>query len=96
MQKVALALVVVGALLAWAYYAPRIVATLRRERNGRAMVARRNGRAADREFERIMRRTAATDPAWTARVRHSSRIARWAGRNHNRDASRFNFGGPVR
>lgn len=83
MEKVALALVATGALLAWAYYAPRIVATLRHVRSGRAMVARRATRAADREFERVMRNLAASDPTWTARVRHASRIARWAGRNHN-------------
>lgn len=79
MEGMAYALVVLGALLAWAYYAPRIVATLRLVRSGRGIAARRATRAADREFDRIMRR----DPDWAARVRHASRIARWAGRNHN-------------
>lgn len=96
MEKAALALVAVGALLAWAYYAPRIVATLRQVRSHKAAVSRRESRAADREFARITRGVAAQDPTWSARVRHASRIARWAGRDRNRDVSKFNFGGPVR
>lgn len=97
MEKVALALVATGALLAWAYYAPRVVATARQVLNSKAAANRRASRAANREFDRVMRNLAATDPTWTARVRHASRTARWAGsRNRNRDVSKFNFGGPVR
>lgn len=84
----AIAMVIVGATLVWAYYAPRVLATARQAREQRLIVAARPNpleRVApgdpdtDKEFGRIVRRFSVTDAAWTNAVRRASRAARNAG-----------------
>lgn len=72
--------VIVGALLVWAYYAPRLIATLRQVQDRRRITtARRVNRLerlapgdpdTDAEFDAMVRRA---DPAWANAMRRASR-----------------------
>jgi len=84
----ALALVIVGVMLVWAYYAPRLVATVREVREARRLRLAAQGnklesvRPADRRTERawlsIVRYVDRTDPAWATEMRTQTfRSRRW-------------------
>lgn len=85
MQNLALAIVVVGGLLIWAYYAPRLLATVRHMREQRLLTAGRpvgletlapGDPRTDREFAVMVRRLSLTDVVWTEGMRRLSRAAR--------------------
>lgn len=89
MENVGMLVVIVGAMLVWAYYAPRFVATVRLYRDRRRMVMAwvnplerlaPGDPAVDEAFTRLARELMVSDPVWARAMRATSRAARAAGR----------------
>lgn len=97
--------VILGILLAWAYYAPRLVATVRMVRERRLVVVSRPNRLervapgdpdTDRTFASMVRSTSLHDPSWTRDVRRASRAANVVNQWISKNRKNYRIGGYIK